>query len=143
VGETFTDDDSGIIVMVDRYFPDPTTPAVTTGDATIENDTSAGGLGQEVHARVSCLSFEFPQFPVSEVTLRFFVSGAWTNIEVNGDLRIVQGFDEIDGIDIRGVHVTLDHPDPGSAGELKLEGRIRTFSIGCEDLNVDDVCFVA
>jgi hypothetical protein len=111
-----------------------------SGFADIQNAGNAGGSGQKVWTNNVNLSFDFPVYPLSGLSLRFGEYGGNLNIEINGIFRNFNNFAEIHATTIGGVNVSVTSGPGDAQGILILEGEINHFVIGGQELAIDDVC---
>ena len=124
----------------------------SAGTAMVDNVGNAGGMGQDMQLNNVNLVLDPSGWGVTtRIDLLYGEYGGNLNIEINSDFRNFQDFADIDGLTIGGVLVsTNDHgPAGNSTGELQLDGVIQTFSIGGQELWIDDVnaevqgCFIS
>lgn len=108
------------------------------GFTEVENGGLAGFFGKEMEVNNINLSFNF-QTVLSKLSVHYGEYGGNINVRINGVLRNVADFSEIDGTTIGGVNVTLTNL-VGFRGILNLEGIINSFSIGGQELWIDHVC---
>ena len=113
----------------------------STGFAKVDNRNRAAGSGNDVNTNNANLNFQF-DYPLKKITLRFGEYGGNNNIKVNNDFRNVANLNSLGGATIGGVQVTVAATPLGGnwLGDLTLEGTIHAFSIGGQELWVDDVC---
>lgn len=115
---------------------------VSTGRAQIDNRNYARGSGLDLNARNVNLR---PQhaYPVNEIEFNFAELGGNNNININGDFRNVRDLIDLNNINIGGTQVTVDAIQQGNNwyGNIIIEGNISDFSIGGQELWVDDYCF--
>jgi hypothetical protein len=138
IDETF--EDSGVTMTVRKlFFEDGST--TRAGSVEVMPGGQAGGSGLEVNMRAANLAFDFGLM-VSTVSLLFLNTRVTLNIEVNGDLRIVDDFGVIDGTSIGGAGVSVVQTPAGNGqqGMLELSGAVTSFVIGGQELVIDDVC---
>jgi len=106
--------------------PGPTEPTVEAASAATAQQVTAGG-------NVSRVAFDYGQF------------GGNLNIEVNGDrIYNISEFDAappdgIDGATIGGASVTVT--SSGSTGHVEITGEISSFSVGGQEMYLDNVEF--
>ena len=94
----------------------------------LPNPVSAlGGDDASAVGSVTDLSFVFGEF------------GGNLNLEINGDFRNFEDFAEIDGDTVGGVDVSIVNGFGDDQGTLQLSGNISSFSIGGQELWIDDV----
>ena len=122
------------------------------GYARVDNSGHAGGTGQDVNLNNVNLVFDPAGWgTVTHMDILYGEYGGNLNIEINGDFRNFEDFADIDGLTIGGVFVTaFDYGAPGNApGELQLNGTVQSFSIGGQELWIDEVmadiqgCFIS
>ena len=137
VGNSFVD--SGATITGETFFWGDGTP-FNGGFTRVENGGAAGGTGNELQVNNINLAFDFGG-PVPGLELPFGEFGGNLNIQVNGDFRNFGNFDDIDGLTIGGVLVSVTAPSQTSPrGRLKLSGTVQSFAIGGQELWIDDVC---
>jgi hypothetical protein len=110
------------------------------GVATVENTGQAGGTGQEMGVNNINLLFEFDH-DLEFVSLRFGEYGGNLNFSVNGDFVNFGTFQDIANTTIGGVNVTIVQTQGSPLGVLSLDGPIKNFAIGGQELWIDDVCY--
>lgn len=123
----------------------------TDGEARIQADNQAGGVANElvpswINVQVT------PDQPLDALRLRIHESYGHNNIEVNGDKREVGHLHHLGGTIIGNALITVTVPpaathDPfhNYTGELivtPLTGSIDVFSIGGQELIIDDFCML-
>ncbi len=111
------------------------------GHAKIDNHGYARGTGNDINARNVNLRFNF-DYPLKKIALKFGDLGGNNNIRVNGDFRNLGRLVTLDGSTVGGVAVTVNATQQGANwyGIIVLDGTIREFSIGGQELWLDDVC---
>jgi hypothetical protein len=77
--------------------------------------------------------------PLTGLTLRFGEYGGNLNIQINGDFRNFDDFDDIDGLIIGDVQVNVVGGSGNGAGILRLTGQIQQFAVGGQIFFVDDL----
>jgi hypothetical protein len=82
----------------------------------------------------------FPK-QLSSLTFRFGEYGGNLNIEINGDFRNFQNFSDLNGLTIGGANVSVTNGFGNDIGEVTISGTIDSFSIGGQELWVDDFCY--
>ena len=107
------------------------------GEATIV----PAAMGQEVQMGNLNLAFTFCE-PSPRVTFSYRAFGGDVNLGVQGDLRRVGSFAELDGAMVGGaqVRVTQASIQGGVTGQVAVEGNVGKVTIGGEELFLDDVC---
>jgi len=99
------------------------------------------GSGNDLNARNVNLRFLF-DYPVVRITLKFGELGGNNNIQVNDDFKNVQDLVSLNGTTVGGAQVTVNAIQQGNNwyGKMTLDGNINNFSIGGQELYIDDVC---
>ncbi len=138
VGQTFYT--SGTNLAVER-FQWANGSWTTDGKARIDAGTRAGGTGREINANNVNLRFKF-DYPLKKITLKFAELGGNNNVMVNGDFRNVGNLVALNGTTLGGAAVTVTATQQGNnwRGVIVLDGAIREFSIGGQELWLDDIC---
>lgn len=139
VGGTFVE---GIVTMEVQQFQWGNGLWTALGFAEVETGTLAGGSGQELEVNNVNVDFDFGG-PVNAVTLNFGAYGGNLNLRLNGAHQNFQNFPAINGASIGGVNVTVTSAavPGGMQGTLELQGTIKSFAIGGQELWIDDVCY--
>ena len=82
--------------------------------------------------------------PLDGLSFRYAYWGGSINTSVNGDMQDFSIFSDIHGQQLGGVDVTVAVDPAVSSGHeegvVTLEGRIDSFSVGGQELAIDDVC---
>ena len=136
VGDTFVD--SGAVVSGQAFIWSDGT-AFAGGAVQVENGGLAGGSGYELAVNNINLDFDFGA-PLTGLSFRFGEYGGNLNIDVNGDFVNFDNFADIDGAMIGGVDVTVTNGLGNDMGWVRLDGAIHSFSVGGQELWLDDVC---
>jgi hypothetical protein len=136
VGDSFVD--SGAVITAHPFVWSNGTPT-SDGYAQVGNAGLAGGAGLEMQVNNINLEFDFGQ-PLVGLSLKFGEYGGNLNIEINGDFRNFQNFADIHGLVIGGVQVVVANGLGNDKGHLGLTGVIHDFSVGGQELWLDDVC---
>jgi len=108
------------------------------GHTTVGNAGRAGGSGNELNLNNVNLEFGL-SMPLTGLSLLFSEYGGNLNIEINGNFRNFNNFENINGLTIGGVHVTVINGFGNDMGSLQLTGTISQFAIGGQELWIDDV----
>lgn len=137
VGDTFTD--SGVKIYV-RPFEWSSGQLTYDGFAKVVKGGLAGGSGQEMAVNNVNFSFDFGG-PCRGLFLLFGEYGGNLNIDINLDFRNFQNFADINGATIGGVNVSIINGFGNDQGTLTLSGPIESFTIGGQELWVDEVCY--
>lgn len=85
------------------------------------------------------LDFNFGS-SLAGLTLPFGEYGGNLNININGDFRNFENFADINGLVIGGVKVSVVNGFGNDTGLLQLSGGIGSFSVGGQELWIDNVC---
>lgn len=136
VGDTFT---SNGVDVSGRAFVWSNGESTEDGFARVESGGQSGGSGMDVQVNNINLAFDFGA-ALPALTLRFGEFGGNLNIEVNGDFRNFENFEDIDGETIGGASVQVTAGAGEQTGTLTLTGEINSFAIGGQELWIDDVC---
>lgn len=113
----------------------------SSGTAEVDNHQYAQGSGNDLNSRNVNLFFLF-DYPVDEFVLKFAELGGNNNIDINGDFRNVADLISLNGTTIGGVLVTVTAVQQGNNyyGEMHFEGNMQAFTIGGQELWLDDIC---
>ncbi|MFQ5876405.1 MAG: cohesin domain-containing protein [Acidobacteriota bacterium] len=141
VGSTIFDP-GAIMTVTPFFFSDGT--QFSGGYAEISLANQALGTGQELAINNVNIDFSFScteGATIPNLTLKYAELGGNINMEINGDFRNFQDFINVSGLVIGGVRVTAtDFGPPGNGpGILSLQGTIFSFSLGGQELWIDDV----
>jgi len=113
----------------------------SSGSAKVDTRNYSKGSGNDLTPGNVNLRFLF-DYPVDKITLKFGDLGGNSNIKVNDDFRNVPDLVSLNGTMLGGVQVTMNAVQQGSNwyGKMTLDGNINNFSIGGQELYIDDVC---
>lgn len=136
---TNTFHDSGILLAVEAFQWGNNT-WTTGGRAVFDNRGMAGGSGQDMNTNNVNLRFHFGQQGVNGLKVAFGEYGGNLNIQVNGEFRNFGNFAALNGTTLGGTSIAVQNGNGNDKGAIKLSGRIVTFSIGGQELWIDDVC---
>ncbi len=136
VGDSFVD--AAAVITAHPFVWSSGTPT-SGGYAQVGNAGLAGGAGLEMQVNNINLAFDFGK-PLMGLSLKFGEYGGNLNIEINGDFRNFQNFADIHGLTIGGAKVFVANGFGNDQGHLGLTGVIHTFSVGGQELWLDDVC---
>jgi hypothetical protein len=109
----------------------------SSGSALILDRQQAGGAGLDIYPNNCDLNFRF-DYPGTRITLKFGDYGGGNNIRINGVFQIAQPLSSLNGATIDGVLITIPSGNPTT---MTLDGDITGFTIGGQELLLDDVCF--
>ncbi len=126
---------SGDVPLTGRLFSTPDGQLVD-GSARVDDAGLAGGSGQDL--AVNNLTVEFGLEADRGASLKFADLGGSVNLEVDGDLRAVEDFAELDGSAVGGAKVSVTDLGDGR-GVVRLSGRVDRLAVGGQELWVDDV----
>ena len=113
--------------------------ATSDGHALVGHGGLAGGSGKEMNLNNVNLEFDFGG-PLQALRLVFGEYGGNLNIEVNSDFVNFDDFQDIDGMVIGGVTAHVVNGFGNDKGRLRLVGIIHNFSVGGQELWIDDIC---
>lgn len=138
VGQTFYTSGTNITVEQFQWANNIWT---TDGKARIDATNHARGTGREINANNVNLRFRF-DYPLKKITLKFAELGGNNNMMVNGDFRNVGNLVSLNNLTVGGVTVTVTATAVGGNwyGIIVLDGAIKEFSIGGQELWLDDIC---
>lgn len=106
------------------------------GSTTVQNVGNAGGTGQELWISNIDLDFDFSIVPLQGLSFQFGEYGNGViNLEING--LLVNDFASANGTDFNGAVATV--LDTGTLGAVFVTGPISSFSIGGQELAIDNV----
>lgn len=113
----------------------------SSGSANVDTRNYSQGSGNDLNARNVNLRFLF-DYPVVRITLKFGELGGNNNIQVNDDFKNVQDLVSLNGTTVGGAQVTVNAIQQGNNwyGKMTLDGNINNFSIGGQELYLDDFC---
>ena len=112
---------------------------ITTGYVLVENWNNACGNGQELFTNNANVAFDFASVsPIENFAFQFGEYGGNINIEINGDFRNVDNYDDLHGLNIGGVlfNVTAGGMG-GDCGRVECVGMINTFTAGGQEHFID------
>ena len=137
---TFTAD--GVPVTVRELF-NPSTPP-TFGNAIVGNGGMACGIGHELWTNNCRAGFDFLSGPgpVQNLSFEFGEYGGHINFAINGDLRIVADFKDLDGAMVGGTMISVPSGGLGNdCGELYIAGIVNELEVGGQELWIDCLRF--
>lgn len=138
VGASFAS--SGQTMTTEQFYWGNGQPS-TSGSVNIDSVNHPQGGGNAL--RFNNMSVRFPTGSARWVKMRFADLGGNSNVTVNGERRNVGRLINLNGQTIAGQHVTVTGTQTGNnwIGEFKVEGDIESFSMGGQELWVDNVCW--
>ncbi len=110
----------------------------STGFARVDNNNLAGGLGNDIEVNNVNLEFDFGR-DVEDVRIIYANYGGNINITINGVFRNEPTLDILHGQVVGGVLVEVVST-PAFFGVIRLTGVLDSFSLGGQELWIDDVC---
>lgn len=113
----------------------------SSGFAKVDNVNYAKGSGNDIQSGNVNLFFLF-DYPISKITFKFGELGGNNNIKVNGDFNNVENLIGLNGVTIGGVQIVVNATQQGNNwyGDMTLEGSINDFTLGGQELWIDDIC---
>jgi hypothetical protein len=137
VGERFS---SGPAMLEIKAFIADDGSKVTGGQAYVDERGNAGGSGQDLASAEVNVALGL-RGPVDGLTLRFGDYGGTVNLEMNGAFKKVSDLQDLDGMDIGGIQVTVAGSNGGPKASMSLTGLADRIVIGGQQLWFDDVCW--
>ena len=135
VPDTFSESGVDLRVAAFQWSNGTTTQ---NGHARVDVNGRAGGSGQDLNLNNATLVVDIGR--VEGLTLRFGEYGGNVNLRINGEFRNFQNLSQVDGQTLGGVDVAVTGGFGNDLGTLVLDGVVERFSIGGQELWVDDVC---
>ena len=132
----------GVPVTIRELIP-PAGPPIA-GDAIVIDTGYACGVGNELNLDNSRASFGFASGPgpVNDLSLQFGEYGGFINVSINGDLRIVGNFKDLDGAVVGGASISIPTGGlGGDCGEMLVSGTVNELEIGGQELWIDCLRF--
>ena len=108
------------------------------GFASVDDNQAAGGLGQDILINNINLDID-TQRSAAALGLLFGEYGGNLNVEINGKLANITSMAQLDGQVIDGVEFLVRFRQDSNLGALSLQGDIKSFSIGGQELWIDEV----
>ena len=113
----------------------------TTGNfARADNRQMAGGSGIDMNLNNVNLRLHLGRVGANDLTIAVGEYGGNINMQVNGEFRNFQNFPDIHNTTMGGTQVTVVNGAQNQTGSVNLSGLIRSFSIGGQELWIDDLC---
>jgi hypothetical protein len=133
VGDAFTS--GGVQITGQEFFWLPN-GSTTDGFVEVQAGGNAGATGNELWLNNINLDFAFSVKPTG-LSLQYGEYGGNVNFMINGDQKVISNFTELHGTMVGGVMVTV--VDTGTVGAIFAMGPINSFSIGGQELAIDNV----
>jgi hypothetical protein len=137
VGDVFTDSGANMTIEQFQWSNSNWTGG---GHASIGNTGLAGGSGQELATNNVSVDVGFPVVP-NVIHLKFGEYGGNLNLEVNGVFQNFDNFADIHGTVIGGAMVSVTNGFGDDQGTLMLTGEVHSFTLGGQELAVDNICY--
>jgi hypothetical protein len=112
----------------------------SAGFARVQGARFAGGTGLDLQLNNITVDFDFGR-PVEDIRLFFGEYGGNINLTINGDFKNVVDLADLDKQVVGGAFVEVGL-SPTGLGIVVIEGTVNSFSIGGQELWIDDVCEV-
>ena len=141
VGATFTADNTGLQA---QFTGEPFTWSgggiTAAGQTSVDHSNHAGHLGQDMMVNNILVDIDFGA-TVDGVVMNFGEFGGNLNLEINGDFRNFNNFQDVNGLNIGGVNVNVVGGGFGNdVGRLAMSGPISSLKVGGQELWIDHVC---
>jgi hypothetical protein len=104
----------------------------------VDTNNLAGGTGQDMNVNNITLSFDFT-CQLEGLTFQFGEYGGNLNVTINGDFRNFGNFNELHGLTVGGVNVSVVNGAGNDTGKVTLTGTIDNFSVGGQELWIDNI----
>lgn len=118
------------------YFPDGNVSE--GGYVGVYRTTLSGGTSLGLQFTSANAEFDFGE-PVSGVSFLFGEYGSNINLQVNGDLRNVEDFVDVNGLTVGRCLVTVTGDQNRDTGKVLIQGEVDQFMLGGQELVIDDV----
>jgi hypothetical protein len=136
-GTSFSD---GGVTMTTKPFVWSNGESTSDGFAKVDSNGLAGGSGKDLQVNNTTVAFDWGAV-VTDVSCRFGEYGGNLNLEINGELWNFQDFSALPGSRLGYVDVSAEvSSGNGERGNLTLAGQVTSFSVGGQELWIDDVC---
>jgi len=111
----------------------------TSGGFTqVDTANLSGGLGSDMEVNNITLQFDFGR-PVKNLRFLFGEYGGNINLSINGDFKNETDFSVLHGQIVGGTLVEV-LSSPTGFGVVRITGTVNSFSVGGQELWIDDVC---
>jgi hypothetical protein len=111
---------------------------ISTGFAEVGTGNLASGFGNEMEIFNIILAIDFGR-PVEGLGFLFGEYGGNINLTINGDFRNEPDFSALHGLIVGGTLVEV-LSSPTGLGVVRITGPVNSFSVGGQELWIDDVC---
>ena len=108
------------------------------GFSRVETFQLAGGSKWDLQVNNINLDFTIPM-PINGMNFRYGEYGGNLNLEVNGAFLNFNDFIDLHGTSLGGATITVI-ADPSGLGWVRLDGVITQFTVGGQELWIDDLC---
>ncbi|NIR43229.1 MAG: hypothetical protein GWM93_05005 [Gemmatimonadetes bacterium] len=135
VGDSFM---SGGVTITAEAFTWGNGNTTTGGFAEVDDNNLAGGSGLDVE--VNNINLRFALGTADGLTLLFGEYGGNLNLEINGDFRNFENFNQLNGASVGGTSLVVTGGAGNDQGTLAVDGTISSFAIGGQELWIDNVC---
>lgn len=113
----------------------------TTGNyAQADNRGRAGGSGQDMQTNNVNLNFDLPGQAAAGLSMAFGEYGGNVNLQVNGEFKNFGNFASLNGATMGGTSLNVVGGTGNDTGSITLSGPIVSFSVGGQELWIDDLC---
>jgi hypothetical protein len=110
----------------------------SAGFTRVDTGNLSGGLGSDMEVNNITLEFDFGR-PVVDLRFLFGEYGGNINLTINGDFRNESDFSVLHGQIVGGTLVEV-LSSPTGLGVVRITGAVNSFSVGGQELWIDDVC---
>ena len=110
----------------------------SAGFTEVDTSNLAGGLGSDMEVNNITLEFDFGR-PVEDLRFLFGEYGGNINLSINGDFRNALNLPALHGQIVGGTLVEVMN-SPTGLGVVRITGTVNSFSVGGQELWIDDVC---
>jgi hypothetical protein len=113
----------------------------SSGYAEVDTRNYAQGSGNDLHSNNVNMQFLF-EYPLKKISFKFGELGGNCNVKVNDDFRNVEDLFSLNNTSIGGIPIKINATLQGFNwyGEMVLEGTINSFTIGGQELWIDEIC---
>jgi hypothetical protein len=111
---------------------------ISNGYVQVDTRGLAGGWGLDLELNNVLVAFAFSR-PLRGLAFQYGQYGGTLNLNVNGQFVRVVDWDDLHGLQVGGVQVSVV-PMAGQRGSVYLLGEVRHLAIGGQQLWIDNVC---